>query len=212
MRRLMFDNQIRSIINSGIEVKGLELLDNQHSIGSLSATDEFSSDEIHRFWMNSQNIQESSVTGCETFPGEMLKPSSEIVSSGELLDRIVEYYIVTYVIYNFWKPFGEGPEDSIIINVKICKFGRCRIGSEKFGSMMSSRHVKSSFILAKFIMNNGDVECYPGQVQYYFTNKLHLPDKGPIEHFLAYVRWYKPVNTSNIRYYFSSDDICNVEL
>ena len=39
-----------------------------------------------------------------------------------------------------------------------------------------------------------------------------MPDKGPIEHFLAYVRWYKPVNTSNIRYYFSSNDICNVEL
>jgi hypothetical protein len=49
MRRLMFDNQIRSIISSGIEVKGLDLLDNQHTIGSLSATDEFSSDEIHRF-------------------------------------------------------------------------------------------------------------------------------------------------------------------
>ena len=125
MRRLMFDNQIRSIINSGVEVKGLELLDNQHSIGSLSATDEFSSDEMHRFWMNSQNIQESSVTGCETFPGEMLKPSSKIVSSGKLLNRIVEYYIATYVMYNFRKPFGDGPEDSIIINVKICKFGRC---------------------------------------------------------------------------------------
>jgi len=86
MRRLMFDNQIRSIINSGVEVKGFELLDNQHSIGSLSATDKFSSEEMHQFWINSQNIQESPITGCETFSGEMLKPTSKIVSSNELLD------------------------------------------------------------------------------------------------------------------------------
>jgi hypothetical protein len=69
MRRLMFDIQIDSITSSGgIEVKGLELLNNQPSIGSLSDTDEFSSDEIRRFWMNSRNIKESNVTGSELFP------------------------------------------------------------------------------------------------------------------------------------------------
>ncbi|GET54716.1 hypothetical protein GLOIN_2v1775288 [Rhizophagus irregularis DAOM 181602=DAOM 197198] len=47
MRRLMFDKQIKNIISSGIEVKGLELLNSQRTIGSLSVTDEFSSDEIH---------------------------------------------------------------------------------------------------------------------------------------------------------------------
>jgi len=115
-------------------------------------------------------------------------------------------------MYNFRKPFGEGPDDSIIINVKINKFRRCRIGSEKFGLTMSSRHIKSSFILAKFITKDDNVECYPGQVQYYFTHKINLPNKGLTDHFLAYVRWYKPVNASNVRYRFSSDDICNVEL
>ena len=97
----MFDNQIRSIINSSIEVKGFELLDNQHSIGSLSATDEFLSEEMHRFWINLRNIQELPITGCETFPGEMLKSTFKIVSSNELLDRIVEYYIAVYEMYNF---------------------------------------------------------------------------------------------------------------
>ena len=74
--------------------------------------------------MNLRNIQESPITECETFSGEMLKPTSEIVSSNELLDRIVEYYIATYEMYNFRKPFGEGPDDSIIINIKINKFRR----------------------------------------------------------------------------------------
>ena len=74
MRRLMFDSQVESIISSsGVEMKGLELLGRRPSIGSLSVTDEFSSDEMHRFRMNSQNILVSKVSGSENFPGEFLK-------------------------------------------------------------------------------------------------------------------------------------------
>ena len=71
---------------------------------------------------------------------------------------------MTYEIYNFQKPFKEESDDSIIINVKINKFKRCQISSEKFGSTMSSCHIKSSFILAKFITKDDNVKCYPGQV------------------------------------------------
>jgi len=65
MRRLMFDKQIDSIICSGIETKGLDLLERQPSAGSLSATDQFEADELHRFFMISQNIQESHISGSE---------------------------------------------------------------------------------------------------------------------------------------------------
>ena len=48
MRRLIFDSQVESIISSsGVEMKGLELLGRRPSIGSLSVTDEFSSNEMH---------------------------------------------------------------------------------------------------------------------------------------------------------------------
>jgi hypothetical protein len=86
---------------------------------------------------------------------------------------------------------------------------------------MSLRHVKSSYILAKFITNDGSVDCYPGQVQYYFTHTVNLSNGKsdvPAKHFLAYVRWYQPADSSNIRYYFSineeqfDEDTCNVEL
>ena len=117
----------------------------------------------------------------------MLKSTSEIVLYNELLDWIVKYHIVTYKMYNFWKPFGERSDNFIIINIKINKFERCWIGSEKFGLIMLSRHIKSSFILAKFIMKDDNVECYPGQVQYYFTHKINLPNKDFTDHFLAYV-------------------------
>ena len=86
-----------------------------------------------------------------------------------------------------------------------------------FGSAISTRHIKSSFILAKFIVDNGEVElvdCYPGQVQYFFKHIIDLRN-GPFEHNLAYVRWYRPADTAKTRYYFAIDDneeTCNVEL
>ena len=102
MRRLMNDNRIRDVISSGTRTKGLELLKNQSTVGSLSENDQFSSDEMQRFWLNSRNIQESTVTGCEAFPGEMLRPMSEnVVLSQSMLNLVVEFYIATYEMYNF---------------------------------------------------------------------------------------------------------------
>jgi hypothetical protein len=145
----------------------------------------------------------------------MLGPSSEnVIMTGDFPDLLVGYYNATYITHNFRRPFGEGPDDSIVIRVKMSQFGRCRIGSEIFGSKMSSRHVKSSFILAKFITENDNVECYPGQVQHFFKHTVDI-DNEPVEHFLAYIRWYNPVTNSRIRYHFSIDndyDTCNVEL
>jgi len=133
-----------------------------------------------------------------------------------MLDRMVEYYLASYVDHNFRKPFGkddtDDTDDSIIIRVMINKYGRCRIGSEIFGSAMSSRHIASSYILAKFMMSNADeVDCYPGRIQFFFNHTVDLPD-GSFEHNLAYIRWYKPVQQ---RYHFSINDeqqTCNVEL
>jgi hypothetical protein len=211
MRRMMFDAQIM-VKGSEIETKGIELLETQPNVGSLSETDEFSSDEMYRFLLHSKDVQNSLITGSESFPGEMLRPSSkDIIMTAEMLDRMVEYYTATYEMYNFRKPFGEGADDSIIIRVSMNKFGRCRIGSEIFGSAMSSRHITSSYILAKFITNTDEVDCFPGQIQYFLKHTIDLPEKA-FEHNLAYVRWYKPASA---RYHFSIDDdeqTCNVEL
>ena len=134
---------------------------------------------------------------------------------------MVRYYNATYPRYNFRKPSEEGPEDSIIIRIKMSKFRRCRIGSEIFGSKMSARHVKSLFVLAKFVTGDEEdeddeeddsVDCYPGQIQYFFKHTINFPN-GPAEHFLAYILWYQPDEDN--RYYFSSNDnynTCNVEL
>ncbi|RIA99638.1 hypothetical protein C1645_811219 [Glomus cerebriforme] len=72
------------------------------------------------------------ITGREPFPGEMLRPSFEnILLSSEMLDRMVDYYIIIYEMYNFQKPFGEEIDNSIIICIKMNQFGRCQIADEE---------------------------------------------------------------------------------
>ncbi len=98
---MIFDKQIISK-SSEIKMKSIELLETQLNVGSLSATDEFSSDEMYWFLIHSNDIQNSVITGSEAFSGEMLKLSSEdILMTPEILDWMVEYYNVTYKMHNF---------------------------------------------------------------------------------------------------------------
>ena len=159
----MFDAQIEDIKSSGVETKGLELLENRPTVGSLSATDRFSSDEMRRFLLHSRNIKKSVITGCEAFLSKILRPYfNNILLLNEMLDWIVKYYEAAYENQDFWKLFGEGSESAVIIQVKINQFRRCWISSEVFGSSISLWHMKSSYILAKFITSDGNVDCYLG--------------------------------------------------
>jgi hypothetical protein len=212
----MADLQINDIISSGIKTKGLEILNNRPSVGSLSDANEFSTDEMYRFLMNSRNIIDSPITGSENFPGQLLGPQSENIHlENDIHDFLVEYYMSTYVDSTFRKPFTENLPNSTIILNKVTKFGRCQIGAEIFGSTYSPRHIKSSFVLAKFINLDGKtVDIYPGQVQYFFEHRIYLSSQN-LTHKLAFIKWYKPVNSASIRYHFGIDDdntTCNVEL
>ena len=81
---------------------------------------------MHRFWLSSINIQESLITGSESFPGEMLKPSDEnVLLSSSMLDLMVEYYKATYEMLEFRKLFEEGVADLVIICITKNKFRRC---------------------------------------------------------------------------------------
>ena len=106
----MNDNRIREI-SSSVDIRGLNLLDSRTTVGSLSENDEYSYDEMERFWSNLRNIRESIATGSEPFPGEMLNPTSENVPlSKEMLDLMVDYYIATYETFDFQAPFDDMTE------------------------------------------------------------------------------------------------------
>jgi hypothetical protein len=119
MNRLMTEMQINDIISSGIGTKGLELVDDRPSVGSLSDTNEFSTDEMYRFLLNSRNIIESPITGCETFSGQLLHPSNESDLEDEVHDLLLEYYLITYVNNVFRKPFTSEIPNSIIVKNKV---------------------------------------------------------------------------------------------
>ena len=212
MRRLLGDKKISYSTNSE-SVKGIELLDNKQPVGSLSATDQFSANKMYRFLMNTYNIQRSVITGTERFPGELLHPRKQnLTIPVEMLDVLLEYYKATYETMNFRKPFTADLDDStIMVQNRTDQYGRCRIGSEIFGSAMSSWHIRSSFVLAQFVNQDGSVNLYPGQVQYFFTHLLQLPN-GIAEHKLAYIWWYQAVNSAAVRFYFNIAETCNVEL
>ena len=99
---------------------------------------------------------DSPITGSENFLGSLLLPQFENMFLEESIhDLLVEYYTDTYVDSTFRKPFDGDTSNSVVVVNKANQYGRCRIGAEIFGSVISSRHLKSSFILAKFINRDG---------------------------------------------------------
>ena len=119
---------------------------------------------------------------------------------------------MTYETIDFQKPFTDNL-NSIVVQNRINQYGRCQIGSKIFGSAMSFHHIKSSFVLAQFVNHNGSIDFYPGQIQYFFTYTVNLADKS-VDYILAYIRWYRPVNSVEIRFHFSINETetCDVEL
>ena len=112
----MNNNQIIDLTISTNNIRGFELLNNRPSIESLSETDQFSTNELHRFLINTYNIQESVINGSERFPGELLRPQNlNLLIPAEMLDLLVEYYEASYEIMNFRKSFIEDFNNSIII-------------------------------------------------------------------------------------------------
>jgi hypothetical protein len=143
--------------------------------------------------MNSRNIADSPITGSEKFPGSLLKPQFENICLEESIhDLLIEYYMDTYVDSTFRKPFTEDTPNSVIVLNKANQYGRCQIGAEIFGSIISSRHIKNSFILAKFINRDGNsVDIYPGQIQYFFEHSIYLSSQNLV-HTFALLDGIKP--------------------
>ena len=212
MRRLMNDLQIVNLTKNHSDKTGFEFLNNRSNIGSISELDQFSTDELYRFLNNTYKIQETAINGSEQFPGELLNPKNpNLILHAEILDLLVEYYEASYETMNFRRPFTNNINDSIVIQNIANQYERIRIGNEIFDSVMSSRNIKGSFVLARFVNHDGSVDLYPGQVQFFFTHSVNFPNVVE-EHKLAFIRWFKPVNSANVRFYFGSENDANIEL
>jgi hypothetical protein len=171
----------------------------------------FESEELKAFLNISKELGSGGATGSEIYPGEFLPPMKEnFMLSDSLLNLLIEYYNRAYPEYNFSRPLLDSSisnnENYVAVTGKVTKCGRLRIGAEYFGSILSKRHIRSSYILAHFIdRHDNEIDTYPGQVQCYFEHTIHLPN-GSLKHHLAYVKWYKSVTTADIRFLFANED------
>lgn len=170
----------------------------------------FESEELQAFLNISKELNAGGATGSEIYPGELLPPINEnVMLSDSILNLLIDYYNRAYVEYNFSRPRLDSylsSENYIAVTGKVSKYGRLRIRAEYFGSKLSKRYIRSSYILARFInQRDNDIETYPGQVQFFFEHTIHLLN-GPSKHYLAFVKWYKPAATANARFLFANED------
>jgi hypothetical protein len=203
--------------NSQVERKFQTLTSNRQYIFQIlnlendeinNENDTFESEELQAFSNISKELPSGGATGEENYPGIFLPPTKQnVLLSDKLLDLLIGYYNRAYE-YNFSRPQLDSSlpdEDYIAVTGKVTQYGRLRIGAEYFGSILSKRHIRSSYILARFINQDGSIDTYPGQVQYYFEHIIHLSN-ALTKHHLALVKWYKPVATADTRFLFSNED------
>ena len=206
LKNTLVDYHLTCKWTSGLLDESLDLLMPKKAVGSLAPTVE--REELQHFLCMRHNTSMiSKIYGTEPFPGQMLKPSYiNVIMPLELRRFLCEWYSILY----------EKEQGEILgfMDLVINQHARLQIGAEIFGSMISGRHEKNANILAKWKAANDDsVDTYPGEVQYYFEHTLRFPE-GTKTHLLAYVKWYKPAPSSNIRFKhsFMEQETSNTEL
>ncbi|GET63728.1 hypothetical protein GLOIN_2v1788017 [Rhizophagus irregularis DAOM 181602=DAOM 197198] len=209
-----FLNYYLTNCDSNILNTTLDIIKPRKSAGSLAALDDFTSDEYQNF-LRLSLIENESAYGTERFPGLLMKLRQETFLPNRVLDLLVEFYNSLYEehfvpIYSI-----TGPNNDIVVISKIIQYGRIRIGADIFGSIQAARHEKSSYILARFEQEDGTIDTYPGQVQFYFEHTIYLKNSSSLTHSLALVKWYRPAQDHRTRYFCQVDDdikSCNIEL
>ena len=208
---------ILSNCNNDFLHSSLDIIEPRKSVGSLAMLDDFASDEYQNF-IRLSLVEEESAYGTEHFPGILMKPYQETTLPNYILDLLTEFYNSLYDKHfiSIYSLTGGINNDTIVVNSNIKQYGRLRIGADIYGSVQAASHKKSSYILARFVQEDGTIDIYPGQVQFFFEHTIYQNNNSqPSIHSLALVKWYKHVRDHKIRYYCQVDDdikSCNIEL
>jgi hypothetical protein len=227
MQSWRLDNLISNQLDNNPKLtESLKLIQSRPSTGSLAAYDGFEFEELHRFLDICNLNTNNTITGSESFPGEMLPPNkSEVMLPHDIYKLLVDYYNVAYEM-KFVSVAGfvesetfkmrSDSDRPIVVLPDVDQFGRLRIGAKIFGSTLAPRFCRNAYILAKFVQENGIVETFPGQVQFYFDHNINLSDgSGTKTHHLAFVKWFLPVSNQQTRFNCrigNDDRSCNIEL
>jgi len=217
MQHWRLDSLVSVQQNNGKLTEALKLLRTWATSRSLATYDDFNYSELYQFRKVFFQEANDTIIGNELFPSEMLAPSrSRVALPDNIYQFLTEYYNNAYGLkfVTIEGSTSTGSRDTIVVSNMVDQFGRVHISAEVFGSAMALRYVKNANVLAYFIQENGATDLFPGQVQYYLEHTIRI--SGELKtHRLAFVRWFKPVPSSKIRFYTSIDKTeqsSNIEL
>ncbi|GBB94351.1 hypothetical protein RclHR1_02340008 [Rhizophagus clarus] len=150
------------------------------AVGSLALT--VKKEELQHFLSMRHNTSTfSKIYGTEKLPGQMLKPSYfKVIIPLELCRFLCEWYSILY----------EKEQSEILgfMDLVINQHTRLQIGTEIFGSVISSQQEKNATIFAKWkAVSDESIDVYLGDVQYYFEHILRFPEESKT-HLLAYIK------------------------
>ncbi|GET51246.1 hypothetical protein GLOIN_2v1776801 [Rhizophagus irregularis DAOM 181602=DAOM 197198] len=184
-----FLNYYLTNCDSNILNTTLDIIKPRKSAESLAALDDFTSDKYQNF-LRLSLIENESAYETERFPRLLMKPRQETCLPNRVLNLLVEFYNSLYEehfvpIYSI-----TGPNNDIVVISKIIQY-------------------------ARFEQEDGTIDTYPGQVQFYFEHTIYLKNSSSLTHSLALVKWYRLVQDHRTRYFCQVDDdikSCNIEL
>ncbi|RHZ51361.1 hypothetical protein Glove_480g6 [Diversispora epigaea] len=125
----------------------------------------------------------------EQFPSTLLKLIKKNVQlNNELLILLTQYYNNLYgenfISINEATLYNK----QIVIQSKIKQYGRFRLNSDIYELTIFVRHIKSSFVLVKFIQDNREIDTYSGQIQFFFEYTTLISDLTNHTHSLALIK------------------------
>lgn len=115
----------------------LDIIKPKKSVGSLSAHDEFESDNYLNF-IRLSCIKDESAIGTEPFPGELMNPCHETILPNNILDLLVKFYENLYDDHFISISSIIGPSNDIVVNSKVKQHGQLRISADIYGSVQAA--------------------------------------------------------------------------
>ncbi|PKB92633.1 hypothetical protein RhiirA5_443992 [Rhizophagus irregularis] len=115
----------------------MDIIKFKKSVGSLSAHDEFESDDYLNF-IRLSCIKDKSAIGIESFPEELMNPCHETILPNDILNLLVNFYKNLYDNHFISISSMISPSNDIVVKSKIKQYGRLRIGADIYGSVQAA--------------------------------------------------------------------------
>ncbi|RGB27017.1 hypothetical protein C1646_769691 [Rhizophagus diaphanus] len=115
----------------------MDIIKPKKSVGSLSAYDEFESDNYLNF-IRLSCIKDELAIGTESFPGKLINPCHETILSDDILNLLVNFYSNLYDNHFISISSIIGLSNDIVVKSQIKQYGQLRISADIYSSVQAA--------------------------------------------------------------------------